>query len=125
MAYGDLGGMMAFLGAYLVVVAAFYVYGALALMTIAKRTKTPNAWFAWIPVLNLYLITQIAGVPWWTLFAFVLGVIPIIGTLLVIGVSVWWFWKVAEARGKPGWWGILMLVPVVNLIILGILAWGE
>jgi hypothetical protein len=32
---------------------------------------------------------------------------------------------VAEARNKPNWWGILMIVPVVNLIVPGYLAWAD
>ena len=102
-----------------------YIYGALAFMKIAKRTNTPNGWLAWIPIANIYLITQIAGVPWWTMFAFLLSIIPVVGQFAFAAVGIWWFWKIAEARGKPGWWGVLMIIPVVNLVILGILAWGK
>jgi len=30
-----------------------------------------------------------------------------------------------EARGKPSWWGILMIVPCVNLIVPGYLAFAD
>ena len=102
-----------------------YVYMAFALMTIANKTNTPNAWLAWIPIVNLYLITQIAQVPWWTLFVIFLGFIPIIGTLAVIAVMMWWWWKIAEARNKPGWYGILIAIPIVNIIIIGLIAWQD
>ena len=32
--------------------------------------------------------------------------------------------KIAEAVGKPNWWGILMIVPVVNLVVPGYLAFS-
>lgn len=118
--------LIAFIGSYLIFVIALYVYWALALMKIAKKTNTDKPWLAWIPIANLYLMTQIAGVPWWTMLLVIfLPIIPILGYLAAISITVWWFWKIAEVRGKPGWWGILMIIPIVNLIILGILAWGK
>lgn len=113
------------IGAYFVFIIALYVYSALALMTIANRTKTDNAWLAWIPIANVYLITQIAKTPWWTFFAIFLPIIPILGGLALLAVTAWWWWKIAERRHHPGWVGILMLVPVVNLIVMGVLAWGK
>jgi hypothetical protein len=32
---------------------------------------------------------------------------------------------VAEARGKEGWLGILMVVPILNLFLPGYLAWAD
>ena len=102
-----------------------YVYMALALMTIAKKTNTKNPWLAWIPIANLYLMTDIAQVPWWTMLIVVFaGIIPY-GGIASIALMVWWFWKIAERRGFPGWYGILLLIPVVNIIIMGILAWKK
>ena len=118
--------LLAFVGAYLVFVLALYAYAALALMKIAKKTNIDKPWLAWIPIANLYLITQIAGVQWWTMLLVIfLPIIPILGYFAAMGVCIWWFWKIAETRGKPGWWGILMIIPIVNLVILGILAWGK
>ena len=102
-----------------------YVYSALVLMAIAKKTKTENGWLAWIPFANLYLMTQIAEVPWWTIFLFLLGFIPFVGFIAVVALMVWYWWKISEACSKPGWWGILMLVPIVNVVIMGVLAWGK
>ena len=119
---GVLGGM--FVG-FLVVGVALYVYFALALQAIAKKTNTPNPWLAWIPVANVYLMTQIAGLPaWWTLAIF-LPLIPLLGSVAMMAVMAWWWWQIAEKLGKPGWWGILYLVPVVNFVIIGIMAWGK
>jgi hypothetical protein len=32
---------------------------------------------------------------------------------------------VAEARGKPSWVGVLMIVPFVGAIVPGYLAWAD
>lgn len=124
-AFSSLLGLGIFSGVYLIFTLGLYVYFALALMTIAQKTNTPNAWLAWIPIGNVYLMTQIAGVPWWTMLVIFVGFIPVLGYLAILGVSLWWWWKISEKRGKEGWWSILLLIPVVNLVIIGMLAWGK
>ena len=49
-----------------VVFAVFYIYLALAFQTIAKKTNTENAWWAWVPILQHLLMLNIAKKPvWW------------------------------------------------------------
>ena len=103
---------------FLTVGVAVYVYMALALQTIARKTNTKNDWLAWIPIANIILLLEIARKPlWWLL----LLLIPLVN--LVISIVVWV--GVAEARGKPSWWGLLMIVPGINLIVPGYLAWSD
>jgi hypothetical protein len=110
-----LGGFMFI---FVIMCLVFYVYFALALQTIAQKTNTENAWFAWIPILQFILMLNIAKKPiWWIILFF----IPLVG--LVMTIIVWM--GVAEARGKPNWWGILLIVPVANLIVPGYLAWSD
>jgi len=110
--------MGAFLLVFLLIGVAFYVYYSLALQTIAKKTNTENAWMAWIPIVNIILMLNIAKKPlWW----FILCLVPLVN--LVIIIIVWM--AIAEARGKPNWWGILLIVPVVNIIVPGYLAWAD
>jgi hypothetical protein len=95
-----------------------YTYMAFALQTIANKTGTENAWFAWIPILNVVLMINIASKPvWWLL----LLMVPLVN--IVVGVIIWM--AVAEARRKPNWWGILVIVPVLGIIVLGYLAWSD
>jgi hypothetical protein len=102
----------------LIFAAAMYVYMALAIQTIAQKTNTENPWLAWIPIVNVVLLLNIAKKPlWW----FLLFLIPIVN--IVIAIIVWM--AVAEARNKPNWWGILIIVPVVNLIVPAYLAWSD
>jgi hypothetical protein len=97
---------------------AFYVYFALALQTIAKKTNTPNDWWAWIPIISAILMLNIAKKPvWW----FILFLVPLVNIVIIIIT----FMAIAEARNKPNWWGILMILPLVNLIAIGYLAWAD
>jgi len=111
-----LGGV--FLLVMLAICAAFYIYVALALQTIAQKTNTENGWLAWIPIVNIVLMCNIAKKPvWWI----ILCLIPLVN--IVIFIILWM--GIAEARNKPSWWGILMIVPVVSLIVPGYLAWSD
>lgn len=97
---------------------AFYVYVALALMTIAKKTNTENGWLAWIPIANIVLMLNIAKKPiWWI----ILCLIPLVN--IVMFILIWM--GVAEARRKPSWWGVLIIVPIVGVIVPGYLAWSD
>jgi len=135
-AYGIFGAIMAFLLAFLVIflliAVAFYIYSSLALMKVAQRTKTGPAWLAWIPIGNIYLMSKIAKMPWWPILLLLGTFVPVVGFLLMIGFMIYLImciWKVCEARGKPGWWAILVIIPVIGpiwgLVMWGILAWGK
>ncbi len=103
---------------FLIIGLAAYVYMALALQTIAQKTSTENAWLAWVPILNIILMLNIAKKPlWWIL----LCLIPLVNIVIII--MVWM--AIAEARGKPNWWGILIIIPVAQLIVPGYLAWAD
>jgi hypothetical protein len=106
------------IGFFLLCALALYIYIALALQTIAQKTNTDNGWMAWIPIVNIVLMLNIARKPvWWIILFF----IPLVS--IVMAIIVWM--GVAEARGKPNWWGILMIVPLVGLIVPGYLAWSD
>jgi hypothetical protein len=45
-------------------------------------------------------------------------------TINIVMIILVWM-GVAEARNKPSWWGILIIVPIVNLIVPGYLAWSD
>jgi hypothetical protein len=134
------GPMMAVGGAMLAIFAivaiALYIYGALAMMTVAKRLNVANGWLAFIPIANMVLLAKMAKMHWWPVLLYIVFIIPIVnvflGWLASIAIAVFviiWTWKVCEARGKPGWWSILVIIPFVGgiwyLIMWGILAWGK
>lgn len=96
----------------------FYLFVSLCLQFIAIKTNTSDAWLAWIPIANLCLMCKIAKKPvWWLLCFFV----PILN--IIIMILLWM--GIAEARNKPSWLGVLMLLPVVNFFIPAYLAFSK
>ncbi|HVX92698.1 MAG TPA: DUF5684 domain-containing protein [Candidatus Dojkabacteria bacterium] len=109
-------------GVFLVVGLVFalvgYIYSGLTLMATAQKLNVPNAWLAWIPLANLYLMTQCAGLSPWTML---LILVPFVNFIYAVYV----YMKISERRGFNQLLGLLILVPVANLIWMGVLAWGK
>jgi len=102
------------------------------MMRTAQRLNIENAWLAWIPIANIYLMSQMAGMHWWPILLLIASFIPFIGFLATIALAIFslvWFWKICEHRNRPGWWALLILIPLFNIIWLiivwAILAWGK
>ena len=101
------GGMFLFIMLFILVI---YVAMAISLMKIANRTNTPNAWFAWIPILNLILMLQIAQRPMWWLVFFLVPIINIVGVVLSFVIWV----DIAKRLGKSAVFGVLAaLIPII------------
>jgi hypothetical protein len=138
MAFGIFMMIMFFV---ILVCIGLYIYTSLALMAIAKKTKTEPAWLAWIPIANLVLLSRIAKMHWWPIlltipafiflgtgFVFlvigqnVIGIILIVMYgLVLIPLAVYstiWYWKMFEAVNRPGWWSLTSIVPSVVYLLL-------
>ena len=121
-----IGGLLAIFGIFIfVLLAAIYIYTSLALMTVAKKNRTGPLWLAWIPVANVILMLKMAKLQWQWIFALLIGIIPIIGGALIMAGVVYVWWQICRHMHKPEWYAILMIVPFVNLVVLGYLAWGK
>lgn len=105
-------------GASLIWWLPMYFWWSLCHYIIARKTDTQSAWLVWIPIVKFYLICKIAGQSGWWFFLFF---IPLVN--IIVYIFVWM--NIAETCNRPTWLGIFMIVPGVNLIILGVLALGE
>jgi hypothetical protein len=103
---------------YLLSIIAFYVYFSLCLFSIAKKLHVSEPWTAWIPIVNIWTIVSAAGKPWWWIL---LLIVPIINVF--IGIYLWIC--ITENLGKNRLLGLLMLLPIINLIFLGFLAFSR
>jgi len=101
------GGMLIFILMFVLVI---YVVMAISLMKIANRTNTENAWFAWIPILNLILMLQIAQRPmWWLIF----WLVPILNIAGIVFSFIVWI-DIAKRLGKTAIFGVLaVLLPII------------
>ena len=94
-----------------------YLWTTLCLYMIAKKADTRAAWIAWIPLLNLVVLCWAAGRSgWWSFLLFV----PLVN--IVVYFDIWM--TIAEVCNQESWLGALMIVPGVNLVIMGILAFA-
>jgi hypothetical protein len=109
------GGILLFI---LILVLVIYIYMAICLQKIAKKTNEENAWFAWIPILNIILMVNIAKKPTWWIIMFFIPLVNIIFSILV------WM-EISKKLGKPEWLGVLMIVPLANLVVPGYLAFSK
>lgn len=114
------GGVMLFVS--IIVGVGSYVYCSLALMKLAKRMNHENAWYAWIPILNMVLLFQLGEQ---NPVLLLLLLIPGIGALVVGILAIIALMKICEKRGYDKALGLLSLIPIANYVLLGILAWGK
>lgn len=125
-AIASLGALTAILGAVLIptliIGLGLYFYTSIAYMKIAKKLDHPNPWFAWIPILNFVLVLQLADMsPWLVLLILVPGV----NGIAILILSVITMMKICEKRGMDKNLGFLMLIPVANLVLPGLVAWKK
>ncbi len=138
MAYEDLAGtgLLAFAGAFIglfvLIGAALYIYMALAWSTIARKLKHSKPWLAWIPFANISLLLQLGGFHWAWVF---LMLVPVLGWLALAVLLYISMWRVFVKRNYPGWLSLVPLlsfIPVLGflasiagLIIVGFVAWSD
>ncbi len=97
--------------------AALYLYSSLCIFLIARKLNVSGAWTAWLPIIQIWALIASAGKPcWWVLLLF----IPFAN--IIVAIYLWMCITENLGRGKA--LGLLMLVPVVNLIMLGVLAFS-
>jgi len=102
----------------LIVLGLAYIWTAVCLQRIAQKAQAERSWLAWVPVGNLFLMCRLASTsPWWVL----LCLIPYVGFLFSIILAC----RVPRALGITGGSRFLMIVPLVNLLYLGYLAFRQ
>ncbi len=117
-------GVVAFLFAFiLALIIGLYIYISLAFVAIGKKAKVHSPNIAWIPFVGPLLIaSRGAKMHWWPIL---LILIPWIGWIATSIFFIVWMWKTFARIKRPGWWALLLVIGIVNLIILGLAAWGK
>lgn len=72
---------------------------------------------AWIPILQQIPLLRAAGMPVWLFPAIILPPAWLV-------INIWWCFKIAEARGKSRIVGVLLLLPVTNVLAFFYLAFS-
>ncbi len=97
---------------------AFYVFFCFCALRICKKAGKDPGVLIWIPIVQLIPMFQAAKLNPLLILALLIPVVNIV-------VGVWLWWKLSEALGKPGWLGVLMLIPLVNIGVILYLAFGD
>ncbi len=96
-----------------------YVYHALTLMFIFRKAGL-KAWPAWVPLFNVWRLLELGGQRgWWVL----VGLIPVIGTIVYLVFLIIAGINIQTALGKPGVFYLLAIF--LTPVWYGILAWDS
>jgi hypothetical protein len=127
---------MLFLGLILMI----HFYFAVCLFIFSQKIGVKTSWLAWIPIFNILPLLATAGRPWWwaVLLLGPLAVfVPLVNTNLyavlclavlfaidlVLFVVIWT--NVCRNLWIQKWLGLLILVPIAQLILIGHLAFKK
>ena len=128
----------------------FYLFLCLCFGLICAKAGKPSPWLVWIPILQIFPLIRAARMsPVWFILALLSLLLPIVlhkfapggnlqekifgpyGIIFIplslvnlIGWVIWSF-KICKARGKNPALGVLLLLPVTNLLTLIYLAFSK
>jgi hypothetical protein len=113
------GALSSVLSAVLLLVGlGIYFFACFCCKRICEKAGHEPGILIWIPIVQFIPLLEVAELPLWFI---VLMIIPCVG--IIAAVYMWW--KICEARGKPGPLALLMLVPVANLGLILYLAFAD
>lgn len=107
---------------------ASYVFMALAYQSIFRKSGYKRPWFAWIPILNLVPILELGKFHWAWIFLILGAAIPVINIFAGIAILVLMIishWRIFQNAGYAGALSLLLMIPIANYIVLGIVAWQK
>lgn len=100
------------------VILAIYFYFTFAQYKIAQKLGHSSPWWAFIPIINTFQLIQMARKEWyWFLFLF----IPVVN---VVCFAILWMEVAKYCRMSPVW-GIATLVPFINFVSIGLMAFSN
>lgn len=112
-------GLGALFLAYLLFICVISVLTIIGMWKIFVKAGKPG-WAAIIPIYNYIVLLQIVGRPvWWVAF-FLLAIIPFVGWIAVLVLSIIVANDLAKSFGKDvGFTVLLVLLPFIGYLILG------
>jgi hypothetical protein len=95
-----------------------YLFHCYCCMLICQKTGNPAGILVWLPVLQLFPLLRAAGMSGWWFLAYFVPLLNLVPVIL-------WPLKIAMARGKSVWVGVLLLLPVTNFFAFLYLAFSD
>ena len=95
-----------------------FLFHCYCCMLICRKTGNEPGVLVWLPVLQLFPLLRAAGMSGWWFLAYLVPLVSLVPTIL-------WSLKIAKARGKSVWVGILLLLPITNFFAFLYLAFSD
>ena len=102
-------------------IAVYLVYG-FSLGKLFEKAGKP-LWAGFVPIYNIMIVLELVGRPMWWIALFLLGIIPVVGSLVVLVIAAIIWIDFAKAYGKDTLWGILLTL--FGVIVLPIMAFSD
>jgi hypothetical protein len=108
----------AMIGTYSVVLLAFYVLLVIAQWKIFTKAGEAG-WKSLIPIYNLVIMYKIVGLSPWLLLIYLTAVIPVVGYIAILILSIVSMVKLGKAFGKGTGFivGLIFLTPIFQMIL--------
>lgn len=118
----DLNDLIQVLAAYLVVILLIAVYAVIVMWKIFTKAGQPG-WAILVPFYNLYVYTQVVQRPNWWMALYFASIVPILGPIAVLVVSIMDNVRMAKVFGKSTGFGVGLIF--LGIIFQSILAFGD
>jgi len=121
--YSDVFSTLAGLGAGIMIFfLAIMVFMIIVMWIIFNKAGQPG-WAVLIPIFNILVFLRVAGKPWWWIFAFLLPIIPFVGSLLYLVAWIFIVHGISKNFGQGG--GFTVGLILLGFIFYPILAFGK
>jgi len=108
--------------AYLAIVIPIVLIAIVAIWRVFTKAGQPG-WAVLIPFYNLYVYSQVVKRPGWWMLLYFASIIPVVGSLAVLFVSIIDSLRLAKLFGKSSGFGVGIIL--LGVVFLPILAFGD
>ena len=109
----------AFLGVVLVITTVIAILQLIGMWKVFTKAGE-KGWKSLIPIYNVVVLFKISGLSPWLVLVYLVGIIPIIGTIACLALTVYQAYCLTKSFGKSGEFTIgLVLLPTIFYMILG------
>lgn len=113
------GGVLgAALGVYLIIVLAIAILQIVAMWKLYTKAGE-KGWKSIIPIYNIVILFKISGLSPWLILVYLLGIIPFVGWIAMIVLTIYQANNLAKSFGKDIGYtvGLVLLAPIFYLIL--------
>ena len=113
------GVLLTLLTTYLIFILIILILQIIAFWKVFTKAGE-KGWKSLIPIYNVVVLFKISGLSPWLVLVYLVGIIPIIGTIACLALTIYQNYCLTKSFGKSGEFTIgLVLLPTIFYMILG------